>query len=233
MSRHKRKKAEKQVGIEFLIGGKTEAARKRGGRKKGPNPKVAHVRRDEIPPNTPCEVTVKIRKGLPRLRTARFNRAFRGTLIECCMREGFRVVKYTIQKNHFHFVIEADSKRCLSNGMASLGARIAHCVHRVFDVEGEVLHGRYHVRQLKTPYEVKNALRYVLLNARKHFMQEFGHPPPVRIDECSSGAWFDGWTCGVDPPDRPREVAEPTCWLLRVGWRRHGLIDPAEVPGFR
>ena len=23
----------------------------------------------------------------------------------------------------------------------------------------------------------------------------------------------------------------PRTWLLRVGWRRHGLVDPAEVPG--
>jgi hypothetical protein len=26
-------------------------------------------------------------------------------------------------------------------------------------------------------------------------------------------------------------VAKPRTWLLAVGWRRHGLIDPAEVPG--
>jgi hypothetical protein len=27
------------------------------------------------------------------------------------------------------------------------------------------------------------------------------------------------------------EVARPRTWLLRVGWRRHGLVDPAELPG--
>jgi hypothetical protein len=27
------------------------------------------------------------------------------------------------------------------------------------------------------------------------------------------------------------EVARPRTWLLRVGWRRHGLVDPSEVPG--
>jgi hypothetical protein len=26
------------------------------------------------------------------------------------------------------------------------------------------------------------------------------------------------------------EVARPRTWLLRAGWQRHGLIDPAEVP---
>jgi hypothetical protein len=34
---------------------------------------------------------------------------------------------------------------------------------------GPVLHGRYHLRVLRTPREVRNALAYVLLNARKHW----------------------------------------------------------------
>jgi hypothetical protein len=25
------------------------------------------------------------------------------------------------------------------------------------------------------------------------------------------------------------EVARPRTWLLRVGWRRHGLVDPGEL----
>ena len=55
-------------------------------------------------------------------------------------------------------VIEADDKRALGNGMASLGSRIARCAHRVFGVAGEVgevLHGRYHVRILYTPREAR------------------------------------------------------------------------------
>ena len=31
--------------------------------------------------------------------------------------------------------------------------------------------GRYHLRMLITPHEVRNALAYVLLNARKHWRQ--------------------------------------------------------------
>jgi hypothetical protein len=29
------------------------------------------------------------------------------------------------------------------------------------------------------------------------------------------------------------EVARPRSWLLIKGWRRHRLIDPAEVPAAR
>jgi hypothetical protein len=98
---------------------------------------------------------------------------------------------------------------------------------------GPVLFGRYHLRALRTPREVRNALAYVLLNVRKHWRQRTGTPPPVRLDVASSGAWFDGWKRSPPTVERPglREVARPRVWLLVKGWRQHGLIDPAETPG--
>ena len=132
----------RQTRLELTIGGKSDASRGRSGRKPGPNPKVPHRRREEIPPDTPVLVTVKVRKGIPKLRRRRFIRAFRESLAECCDRSGFRVTRYSIQNDHFHFLIEADDKRALGNGMASLGARIARCVHRVYGIKGKVLHGR-------------------------------------------------------------------------------------------
>ena len=55
----------------------------------------------------------------------------------------------------------------------------------------------------------------------------------AQVDEASSGVWFDGWRAGVRVPSRsdPPEVARPHSWLLCVGWKRHRLIDVAEVPG--
>jgi putative transposase len=80
----------------------------------------------------------------------------------------------------------------------------------------------------------------VLLNARHHFYQRHRKPPPrVRLDPASSAAWFDGWKPPQPPPPSPastpsgppKEIANPGTWLLRKGWRRHHLLDPAEVPG--
>ncbi len=60
----------------------------------------------------------------------------------------------------------------------------------------------------------------------------------MRLDPASSARWFDGWKrekltlkeekdgASGDPP-----VARARMWLLAVGWRRHGLLDPADVPG--
>src|SRR5262249_13552875 len=126
-------------------------------------------------------------------------------------------------------------KRALGSAMKSISARFARAVHRVFRRSGPVVLGRYHVRALRTPREVRNALSYVLLNARKHWTERTGTAPPVRLDTASSGEWFDGWSHRLQPlcSREPPCVATPRTWLLRVGWWRHGLIDPAEVPGIK
>ena len=40
-------------------------------------------------------------------------------------RRGFRVVHYSIQDDHAHFLVEAQGKVCLANGMKGLAARFA------------------------------------------------------------------------------------------------------------
>jgi putative transposase len=100
-----------------------------------------------------------------------------------------------------------------------------------------VLDGRYHHRSLRTPREVRRALAYVLLNARRHLAKRrhAARAAGAVLDPASSARWFDGWRASAraaqpEPGSAP-EVARPRTWMLRVGWRRHGLVDPAEVPG--
>jgi hypothetical protein len=77
---------------------------------------------------------------------------------------------------------------------------------------------------LRTPREVRNALVYVLQNVRKHIRAVRG------IDPCSSARWFDGWRSPIGPVVEPSPVARPRTWLLRIGWRRRGLLDIEELP---
>ena len=93
---------------------------------------------------------------------------------------------------------------------------------------------RYHLRVLRSPRQVRNALAYVLLNARRHLAKRRGRAAVrgAALDPASSARWFEGWVgrhTGSAPA--PRSVAPPRTWLLKVGWRRHGLISPSEVPG--
>lgn len=191
-----------------------------------------HVRRPVLPKGAPTHVTLRVRRNVPSLRNRRFVAVLRASLRRACKRRGFRVCHYSIQRDHLHLVIEAHDKQALGRGMKAVSARVARAVQRVFRRSGPVLHGRYHLRVLETPRQVRNALAYVLLNARKHWRKLHAAPPPARIDEASSAAWFDGWERKPRAPDLgPIGVAPARTWLLRTGWRRHGLIDLAEVPG--
>ena len=153
-----------------------------------------------------------------------------------CERKEFRLVHYSIQGNHAHLLVEADNENALGRGMKAIGARLARAVNRVFSRSGQVLADRYHVRELRTPREVRNALAYVLLNARRHAARA-GRTlsRTFRIDPASSGRWFDGWRRRIDgagpSPPTARSVATPRSWLLAVGWRRSGLLDPDAIPG--
>jgi hypothetical protein len=146
---------------------------------------------------------------------------------------GIRLVHYSLQGNHAHLIVEADNDRALGRGMKAIGARLARAVNRIFGRTGPVLEDRYHVHVLRTVREVRNALAYVLLNARKHAARAGRSFSRVyEVDPASSGRWFDGWRrpvreAGPPPPVRP--VATPRSWLLAIGWKRSGLLDPAAI----
>jgi hypothetical protein len=86
-----------------------------------------------------------------------------------------------------------------------------------------VLADRYHARVLRTPRDVRNALVYVLHNARHHGLQFVG------VDPYSSGAWFDGWRERIAAAVRASPCAGAATWLLSAGWCRHGRIGVDEA----
>ena len=73
-------------------------------------------------------------------------------------RGSFRVVHYSLQRDHVHLIVEAAGKQAMGSGMKSISARLARAVNRVFRRSGPVLDGRYHLHVLRSPREVRNAL---------------------------------------------------------------------------
>jgi len=140
-------------------------------------------------------------------------------------RFGMRLVHFSVQRDHLHLIAEARDRRALTRGLQGLFVRLAKRLNRWWGRKGRVFADRFHDRILRTPREVRNALRYVLLNARRHGVRSAG------IDPYSSGAWFDGWTRGTQrQPTAPAPVARARTWLATVGWRRWRLIAPDDVP---
>lgn len=215
--------------------------RRGAGRKRRPGTKrsVPHVSRDHFGKPLPAHVTLRLRRDAPSLRSVPIVRAIERTFAGGCARKGFRLVHYSLQGNHAHLIVEARDRDALGRGMKSIAARLARAVNRIAEHRGPVLAERYHLRLLPTPREVHHALRYVLLNARRHAAKAHAAlRRTVRLDPASSARWFEGWKRRVpsaedDAPahaERP-PVARARTWLLAVGWRRHGLLDPADVPG--
>jgi hypothetical protein len=138
-----------------------------------------------------------------------------------------------LQKRHVHLVVEAADAETLSRGIKGLCISLAKRLDRSLGRSGRVFADRYFARILRTPRQTRNCLCYLLNNCRRHDAQRRRTRPEGWIDPCSSGVFFDGWrdapvvaVAGRDPP-----VSVAHGWLLRVGWRRHGLISVDEVPG--
>ena len=146
----------------------------------------------------------------------------------------FRICQFSIQGNHLHLICEAANAEARARGIQGWEVRVARGVNKFFRRRGQVFHDGYHVSVVETPTQVRNALCYVLQNARRH-----GQHVDRRFhgaDPFSSAWWFDGWRdggwkLGLDPPGQ-RTVAAPESWLLREGWRRGrgGLLGIDEVP---
>jgi hypothetical protein len=140
-------------------------------------------------------------------------------------RRWFRIVHFSVQANHVHLLVEADDKIALSRGIMGAAIRLARAVNRVARRRGAVWGDRYHSRALRTPRDVRNGIVYVLMNWKKHV------PGAKGIDPCSSAPSFGGWS--IHPPSGPPHelaVKPPETWLLRTGWKRHGLVALSERP---
>jgi REP element-mobilizing transposase RayT len=211
------------------------------GRKPGDTPGLPHLARERFRKPLPAHVTLRLCADLPSLRTARLVREIERTFAVGCARPGFRLVHYSLQGNHAHLIVEAHDRDALARGMMAVGARLARAVNWIAGRKGPVLADRYHVRLLPTPKEVHGALRYVLLNARRHAAKaRAALTARIRLDPASSARWFNGWKrerlgdargeATATAGERPA-VARARTWLLTVGWRRYGLLDPAAIPG--
>jgi hypothetical protein len=172
----------------------------------------------------PSHVTLRAVADLPSLRSPRTFDAVVGAL-RSASSEGFRVLQFSVQKDHVHLLLEADTPTGFDRGVRGLVIRVAKAVNRALARQGCIWGDRFHSRILRTPREVRNALVYVLNNWRKHVHVAEG------LDPCSSARWFGGWRNVVPMDASPVAVART--WLARMGWRRHGELGLNEQPRLR
>ena len=108
-----------------------------------------------------------------------------------------------------------DVKRALGKALKGLQVRIARGLNKLWNRQGPVFGDRYHVRELRTPREVRNARNYVRQNAHHH-----GH-----LNEDVPTDWFSSARTPEEGPPVP--VVPARTWLGAVGWRRVRGRSPA------
>ncbi len=226
-----RKPRPKQVELPFRQNG---GRRPGAGRKpKGEQALVSHAPRALLAARFPAHVTMKLLRGLPKLRNRPEYASLLATFAAGCDRAGFRLTHYAVLNDHLHLLVEAADRTALSRGLQGLAIRVAKALNKLWSRRGTVFADRYHDRILKSPREVRNALRYVLGNGKKHATEGREVQVKQAIDTYTSAPWFDGFretvtVRGLEAVPRPVTVART--WMLTIGWRRLGLLSVHDLP---
>ncbi len=203
---------------------------------KGVKPPASHVKREPFVKGRALHVTLRT---LPVARNLRRMDAYQAVRIGARVvlaRSGFRLVHFSIQSNHIHLIVEADSQAELANGVRAFSISVAKSLNAKLGRRGAVFADRYHAKAIAKPTQMRNAIQYVLTNWLHH--RPAHHEIMEEVDPYSSGAEFLGWKelrgTGQFVRDEGFErvaLASPRLWLTREGWRRGGDISVFTVPG--
>lgn len=232
-----RKRAPKQLVMTFGTWGgwRPGAGRKPSKRR---NKRVLHRARPRVTRRCPLHITLRVRRELTSLRVKARCQVIRQAFAAACSYDGVRIVDWSVQANHLHLIVEADSAQQLARAMQGFCVRVAKGLNRLLGRKGSVFQERYHQRVLGTPREVRNARAYVISNYRRHAATAGRQMDPGWVDPCSSWAWFDGWrdltraheALARETRTGPALASNAKGWMLTKGWRKHGLVRVDEVP---
>jgi REP element-mobilizing transposase RayT len=222
--------------------------RRKPGRPKKAGAGASHQTREVFKPSEPVHVVLRVVEDVRGLRRREVYHAIReATLVAARNAEQFRIVHVSIQKTHVHMLVEAEERTSLARGMQGFLISAAKQINRALvdghgqRRRGKVFADRYFAEVIRVPRQARHTLAYVLNNWRKHCEDGGKKSSTWLVDPFSTGALFSGWKqlegCHVMWPIREGWLSMfvwlPRTWLLVEGWKRHGLIDVAEVPSHR
>ena len=163
-------------------------ARKGAGRKpRGDKALVSHARRPTVRTARPLHITLRVLPHVWNLRAQRTFSIVARALTAAQSVDGFRIVDFSVQGNHLHLLVEGDNRRAVSRGMQGFCIRVARALNDLMGRRGRVFADRFHVRELVTPTEIENVVRYVRGNRDVHAARA-GRAPAATPDRFSSVA---------------------------------------------
>jgi len=243
-AKSKRKRRRHVQQSLFRRGGKRRGA---GRKRKGAHARERHAARPVFKAHHPLHVVMRVVPEVGSLRRRKMYQAMRQATITAALREWFRIVHISLQRDHVHMLVEADHKAALARGMQSFQVSAARNINvalgdGVRRRRGKVFADRYHFEVITTPTRAHRALGYVLSNWRHHNEDRQGVASTWLVDPFSSGILFpdwkelegEAWMWPIRETYDPMMVRRPQSWLLREGWKRGGgAISARDVPGER
>lgn len=133
--------------------------RRGSGRKRKNSKGVAHRTREHVNRRVPLHINFKYKCAI---RNKDCLRLLKRAILNA-RKQGLRILHFSLQHNHVHLIVEAETNEVLSSGMRSMTVTMAMGLKR-----GKIQISRYHLHVLKGLREARNAVMYVLFNRQKH-----------------------------------------------------------------
>jgi REP element-mobilizing transposase RayT len=179
---------------------------------------LPHEPRPEIRPYQPVHVTLKMAEHVWNLRSERSYAVIHRSIEAARRRADVRIVHFTIEGNHLHLIAESSGTWALGNTIRALSIRLARGLNRMMGRSGPVFADRYHAHVLRTPAEVRHAVRYVVGNHASH---------QARRGRSMRESWVDPFSSATAKVPRAAQgvlfaesvTAAPQTWLLRAAGR--------------
>lgn len=146
--------------IRFNLNKGTHGGRRDGsGRKRIHSRGVSHRVREKVNYRVPLHINFKYRTYIKNKSCLKLLKR----AIMNARSHGLRINHFSMQSNHIHLIVEAESNEILTTGMRSLTVTFAKGLK-----QGRVQLERYHLQILRSIQQTKHALYYVLFNKQKH-----------------------------------------------------------------
>ena len=146
--------------LKMTLNGRNHGGLREGsGRKRVHSKGVSHRTRETVNKHTPLHINFKFKTHIRNKTCLKILKR----AIANARSFGMRIVHFSMQSNHLHFIIEADNNGILTTGMRSLTITFAKGLN-----QGKIQIERYHLHVLKSLRETRNAINYVLFNKQKH-----------------------------------------------------------------
>lgn len=200
--------------------------KRRGAGRPSRSGRVNHMKRAKVNFQKPLHITMKLASKNWSLRCGDMYGVFKRNS-ERAKRFGLNIVHYSLLKDHLHLIVEVKDNKTLALAMRSFASGMAKGIRAFIGGRGEVFNGRFHMRAIENPTQMRNTVIYVLQNQAKH-QGVIDH-----FDQYSSAWHFKEWKklakARISPllyqrarssAQLPPHLSAPRSWLAREGWRR-------------